>query len=339
MNTNSLLVAQCGGVSCAEIIPQPSDDARRAMQYLRQLEVGIDVSFPSDSLRRLTASEDPDEWRTGLYLTGLLSREEIVSLYSDHNIDAMAKLLAASYLSANFMHSDFEAHAEEHFSTTWKAPTRLAAAAAIEASQVHQLRSSMRELKPQPPRQAGGRIALIVHGTWAAKEVWWRPGGRFWNYVKEHWAHLYDGPSPFIWSGDNAHRARVTAAHDLTEWVARSTSSSVDIIAHSHGGNVCLAAARAGLKINRLILLGTPICREYTVNLRNIASVSNVFSESDWVQRLGSLSNTRFDGRTLGDCHQVSNWLATKNEKGNGPGHSDLHDGGTWIASDLHQLF
>lgn len=184
------------------------------------------------------------------------------------------------------------------------------------------------------------RIAILVHGIWATKETWWQPTvGDFWKHVRGYWPHLYDGPSPFAWSGDDYHAARVTAAKQLLTWMTKSGADKLDVIAHSHGGNVCLLAARMGVPINRLILLGTPIRTEYMVDLGRITSLANVFSLRDYVQTpIGTFPHGRGEGRTLSDSVSVSNWRAENDGTGRQPGHPELHEPATWNASKLNDL-
>jgi hypothetical protein len=192
------------------------------------------------------------------------------------------------------------------------------------------------------PHRGGGpnRVALLIHGTWAANATWWRPNtGSLWLHVQKYWKHLYHGPNPFAWSGANRHSARLQAAQQLVAWVQADGASSVDVVAHSHGGNVCLLASRLGLKFDRLILLGTPIRTEYLPEMQKISQLHNVFSVKDCVQTpFGTFRRRRAEGRTLGDSTVISNWRAVDNGSGSDPDHSELHEPGTWNASRLNVL-
>lgn len=54
---------------------------------------------------------------------------------------------------------------------------------------------------------------------------------------------------------------------------------------------------KLGLKIKKLIILGTPICLEYLPDLRNIGMIYNVFFTADLVQTSeGTIPNLRARG-------------------------------------------
>jgi hypothetical protein len=122
-------------------------------------------------------------------------------------------------------------------------------------------------------------------------------------------------------------------------WAGKQTYQSLDIIAHSHGGNVCFLASRMGLNIRKLITLGTPIRTEYPPDVRQTGIIHNAYSTHDHVQTpTGTVPNRRGEGRSLGDAANVINHRADDDGHGGQPGHSDLHEKDTWIASNLDAL-
>lgn len=181
-------------------------------------------------------------------------------------------------------------------------------------------------------------LTIIVHGTFAATSTWWQPGSNFWAHVNSFTQNVYSGLSPFFWTGNNNHRDRVKGAHDLHSWCQKHSSGEIDIIAHSHGGNICLYASSLGLKIRKLILLGTPIRLEYLPVLKNINEIHNIFSTGDLVQKPGTFPNRRSEGRTLSDSLNIINHRAEDNGHGSNPGHSELHEPATWNASNLNRI-
>ena len=196
-------------------------------------------------------------------------------------------------------------------------------------------------IEPTPPEAVSPTdqdLTIIVHGTFAATSTWWQEGSDFWSHVNSFTHNVYNGPDPFFWTGNNHHSDRVRGAHDLVSWCRNHSSGNIDIIAHSHGGNVCLYASSLGLKIRKLILLGTPIRLEYLPALENIGKIHNIFSTGDLVQKPGTFPNRRSEGRTLSDSLHIVNHRAEDDGHGNNPGHSELHEPATWNASRLNGI-
>ncbi|MCF6156909.1 MAG: hypothetical protein E3K36_17110 [Candidatus Brocadia sp.] len=182
-------------------------------------------------------------------------------------------------------------------------------------------------------------MTIIIHGTWAATSDWWQRGGNFWNYVNGITGNVYGGKDAFSWTGANNHKERIKAANDLVRWVGLHPCTNLDIIAHSHGGNVGFFATRLGLKIRKLITLGTPVRLEYLPDLRNIGMLYNLFSATDFVQTpAGTFPNKRGEGRTLSDGMTMINQIVTDDGHGGQPGHSELHEPDIWKANHLENL-
>jgi hypothetical protein len=184
-------------------------------------------------------------------------------------------------------------------------------------------------------------MTLIVHGSWARTEPWWQRGvGNFWDDINSQVQDVYARNDPFSWSGDVTRLRIGAAAEELVEWVNRHPARFLRIIAHSNGGNVCMQASRLGLKIQRLILLGTPICHEFIPDLTQIEVLHNVFSTADEVQTPIAMQflDSRGGGRTLGDSTTLLNHRATIPGLGNDPEHSDLHEGSIWRRCGLDRL-
>ena len=186
------------------------------------------------------------------------------------------------------------------------------------------------------PSQINADLTIIVHGTFAATSTWWQPGSNFWSHINNFTQNVYSGSNPFYWTGNNNHKDRVIGSQNLISWCKKHPFKEIDIIAHSHGGNVCMYASSLGLKIRKLILLGTPIRLEYLPDLKNIKKIHNIFSTGDLVQKPGTFPNRRSEGRTLADSLTIFNHRAENNGKGNNPGHSELHESATWNASNLN---
>jgi len=131
-------------------------------------------------------------------------------------------------------------------------------------------------------------ITVIIHGNNAADDPWWRPGppdsptfadrleqalaarskeGTVWKPALAHGMIC----EQFAWSGQNSHRDRVRAAKRLRsnlKLLAQKLGATaerplhVNLVAHSHGGNVCLQAMKhlsKKVRIRTAVLMGTPL--------------------------------------------------------------------------------
>lgn len=109
------------------------------------------------------------------------------------------------------------------------------------------------------------QVVIIVHGTWARHARWARSGPLHAALAES--AHVLR----FCWSGRNRHRDRLEAAGSLRRLIGELRQSRpelyVDVVAHSHGGNVALhainadhqpASVRVALAEVRLVTLATP---------------------------------------------------------------------------------
>jgi hypothetical protein len=80
-------------------------------------------------------------------------------------------------------------------------------------------------------------ISIIVHGTFAAQDTWYKPGSSFFAAFSEA-QEKKEMIIPFTWSGDLTHVARVSGAQDLAELILQYPKESVNLVGHSHGANV-----------------------------------------------------------------------------------------------------
>lgn len=281
---------------------------------------------PSMKVQELLQNNIPDLAIIGLYVVSLREQEPDFSQYNEHPASARN---AARYAVAESL-SRYGTVSVEHF-----------------AARTDAFVNSFGELGARLAQPTGistvvgsvPEMTILVHGTWAATSTWWQPSGSLWTHVNGITGNAYSGSDSFSWSGRNKHADRVKAAQDLCAWANTHPTDHLDIIAHSHGGNVCLLASRLGLKIRKLINLGTPIRLEYLPNLSNIGVLHNVFSTGDRVQTpTATIPNRRAEGRSLGDSSTTMNHRAADDGRGNNPGHSELHEPVTWQASNLDSL-
>jgi hypothetical protein len=296
------------------------DQAIQLIESMKRYPLLNKSQLPVDLVLQLMSSDQPDLAMIGCYLASRADASVDLSPIEENSASSRnyARLLLAEqpldYLLSVGRTSSFR---ENAFNLSQAIPT---------ISETHAANPS-------------NSLTIIVHGTWAKTSRWWQQGGNFWNYINALVPDLYNGSAPYSWSGANSDTERVSAATDLIAWVQRNPTHSLRIIAHSHGGNICLLAAQSGLKIDKLITLGTPIRLEYLPDLKHIGVLHNVFSTNDSVQTpTGTIPNTRGEGRTFGENNIVQNHRAIDDGNGGQPGHSELHEPSTWQASKLYAL-
>lgn len=196
-------------------------------------------------------------------------------------------------------------------------------------------------------------FTVIVHGTWAADTEWWRdPAGLGHTPTDSLWAwlqgngviNLVQHPDEFSWSGKNSDAERRLGAEQFVAWWHGMGRPLLDVVAHSHGGNLVMRAQaiEPSLQVRRLVLLGTPARYECPPVSRQIGQLSNVFSDNDTTQHLGSLGGQRGEGRTQSDHPQSVNLYRPTWQSPGGvvhrAGHSDLHEPDFWRAHRLERL-
>jgi hypothetical protein len=133
------------------------------------------------------------------------------------------------------------------------------------------------------------------------------------------------------WSGGNSDRDRFAAAEMLRALIAEHSFGAEDklnVLAHSHGGNVALAASNRGVahKIDNLITLNKPTLarKAYRVG-DNIGNFFNISANRDRIQWAGS--NAKLRGTWAIDPSAVNLLVDTSS--------SDLKPHGALIWDDL----
>ena len=161
---------------------------------------------------------------------------------------------------------------------------------------------------------------LLVQGTHAwgrsTAEQWWEASSPFARFLSSQQLELLGGDRPFIWDTDldgvgwfhgrgKRHINWEAAGLCLYAYLKPPLNASDDyvpladrnLIGHSHAMQVIAYACAAGLKINRLITIGSPVRKDmrdvYAAARPNVARWLHVHSDrSDRIQWLGTL----FDG-------------------------------------------
>jgi RHS repeat-associated protein len=132
-----------------------------------------------------------------------------------------------------------------------------------------------------------GFLTIVVPGTNYNPQDWTQK-----NPVVQQAAKTF-GETPVVlqWSGANTNEARTAAAGQLKALIANHTFASgetLNIVAHSHGGNVAIEAGNSSNhKIDNFITLGTPVRDDYRPNASNIGHWVNIYSTHDAVQVRG----------------------------------------------------
>ena len=136
-----------------------------------------------------------------------------------------------------------------------------------------------------------GNLTILVHGTFAKGRADFLPGGSFFQNVART---VHDRTvASFQWSGKNNHQARVGAAKALAAFVRGyqfAPGEQLNIVAHSHGGNVALAAINMSLgkPVDNLVTLGTPSRSGYRLlEPSRVSHWTNVYNSFDKIQTHG----------------------------------------------------
>lgn len=160
---------------------------------------------------------------------------------------------------------------------------------------------------------------LPVQGTWGwgrdGGQQWWQAGSPLMTFLEQHGCTVLGGDRPYLWDTDLDgvhwwHRR----GKKHTNWEAAGTAlyaylvnplvtteyvpvADRNLVAHSHGAQVVAYACQAGLKINKLMTLGSPVRSDmrdvYRAARPNIGAWLHVHSDGgDKMQWLGEL----FDG-------------------------------------------
>lgn len=187
----------------------------------------------------------------------------------------------------------------------------------------------LRELVRPEPYSVDGeptRTSLMIHGTWARNQPWWKPGGDFHTYVRSNVdSHLYSAGDFYFWSGDWSDAGRADGALRLIRWVNDRQLDGLDLFAHSHGGNVAMLANKTSLRIGRLVMMACPVHRhKYFPDFTRVNKVVAIGTRMDLVI-LADGGGQRFKDARIQEI-VLPIWFT---------GHSKTHDPEIWNQHDL----
>ena len=107
-------------------------------------------------------------------------------------------------------------------------------------------------------RQRKSNTAVLTHGTFAANNAWYQPGGDFREALDTNRPDLHLHDISFKWTGAWSDAARQADAVLLNQWLGDQGLSTPDFLAHSHGGTVAHLATHLGAEFDRLVLMSWP---------------------------------------------------------------------------------
>lgn len=167
-------------------------------------------------------------------------------------------------------------------------------------------------------------VDVNIHGTFARGADWVKSGSSF---DKENLRARNTASTNFQWSGGSSEAARVQAGNQLNAFlkdvnrpaINRATTSDVNAIAHSHGGNVLGKALgkKDSQEIRNAVMLGTPQMSKNGQNTSWSSSaadkvkgnIHNIYDDKDAVQVTGARANEHFAGNNV----SVDNKFSQKN--------------------------
>ena len=143
-----------------------------------------------------------------------------------------------------------------------------------------------RKIGPQPPSSKRGRksnTAAMTHGTWAAEQTWYQPGGDFYMAMDQKKPALGVHDMSFRWSGSYTDAGRRVAAAALEKWIGDEGLQQPDFFAHSHGGTVANLATRRGARFDRLFLLAWPVHDQWMPDFSRVNKIIDIRVKFDLV--------------------------------------------------------
>jgi hypothetical protein len=136
-------------------------------------------------------------------------------------------------------------------------------------------------------------VWIIIHGTWAQKQTWYKAGGDFFEKLTQTLDTKKNSVVPFLWDGKLNHKSRVDAAQQLVSHLETyDAGTTVNIVAHSHGANVGILACQelaakipSPRTIDYFFSLGAPVSNTCYYPAMNVINYFyNLFSFEDLVQ-------------------------------------------------------
>ncbi|MFD5736526.1 hypothetical protein ACFWIY_27505 [Streptomyces sioyaensis] len=276
----------------------PWPQAKIALEKLGLLETFLSVREESLVHGRGLSTLQSQLWEESyLNENGVSSEAATAMLYSGlYSPSELVRVSSASQLS--WLVDDLEEEVRKHLIQGCRSNSHtvqtISASALGRHEEDHEVVRNLIDPQPNYGPAEAAHTSTIVHGTWAANGVWWRPEGDFFQFLKQHVSRdLYDGQGYFRWSAKWKKKERRQAGFKLEKWLATNVvphpgsgvSEFDTVIAHSHGANVSLSAGLVGAKITFLVFLHPAIDRrtprEMQLILSNVSGVLAFFPHFD----------------------------------------------------------
>jgi hypothetical protein len=161
-------------------------------------------------------------------------------------------------------------------------------------------------------------LTILIPGTDWQSHGGWPPDNALFGYAINALlgSCVEDCTQLLSWSPSrNKHIDRIAAAQTLRATIANhhfAPGETLNIIAHSHGGNVALAASHLGLAhpIDILITLNKPtLLRDAYMPGKNIENFYNISAARDWIQ--WAASDTKMIGSFAKDETAINHTIDT----------------------------
>ena len=193
------------------------------------------------------------------------------------------------------------------------------------------------------PHLSAQEVWILIHGTFGSQGAWYQKDGEFYESLKKG---AYNKGKlkkicAYTWSGRLKPAERFNAALDFLDFLTNNTvpTDTINIIAHSHGGNVAIMASQLFKKynmqhkINSLYCLATPVNNKiFYPDMDVIKTVYNFFSYGDFVQPVMGLFS-----RAYTDHERIWNILFV--HRNTYPNHQDMHPKElAWLLPALPEL-
>ncbi len=173
-------------------------------------------------------------------------------------------------------------------------------------------------------RRRKSHTAVVTHGTFAASNAWYKPGGDFYEALKTNRPDLHVHDQSFTWTGSYSHSARLADAALLEQWISDQGLSNPDFFAHSHGGTVAHHATRRGVSFDRLVLMAWPAREQWFPDFSRVSRIIDVRVRFDLVILLDGGSQ-KFSTNQFNVEKHRHGWF----------NHSATHDPAYWDDHDL----